>query len=230
MSGKLRFKDNAATGEDNAGVKIAHRAELLGGNAVSRFFQKRRIKRQYAAALKNAKKSAQTAKQTVGIATKATNIATGIIRRNPALLAKVGLLLLIIFIIMSLTMMCMSLFSGGGGFMSAASYSADEEDIDNASLLYTELETDMRLEIINLEIINAEINHGGYDEYRYNISNTGHDPFELIAFLTAVYGEFSYAEIEPVLREIFAEQYALTFMPSAETRYYYKHLRKIKKK
>jgi murein DD-endopeptidase MepM/ murein hydrolase activator NlpD len=74
---------------------------------------------------------------------------------------------------------------------------------------------------MRIELANVEITHSGYDEYRYNIDGIAHDPFALIAFLTAVYGEFTYEAAEPVLRDIFAEQYTLDFTPIAETRYYY---------
>lgn len=185
----------------------------LKSNPVSRFFQKRGIKKQYAAALKNAKNTAKTAKKTGSVISKASSAVTNIVRKNPVFLLKCGGLLLIVFAVMSLFTMCSTLFSGGTAFIGATSYAAEDTDIDRAELAYTEWETDLQLEIQN-----AESTHGGYDEYRYNVGDIGHDPFELMGFLTSVYEDFTYSEVESVLRGMFAEQYNLSFTPEVEIR------------
>jgi hypothetical protein len=183
-------------------------------NPVSRFMQKRKIKKNYADAPRKAKKSGETLKKTGSVVTKATQAVTKLIRRNPVFLLKLGLLLLLAFSIMSLFTMCMSIFSGSGGFMmGAVSYVAEDAEIEKAELNYTEWETDLRIEIRN-----AETTHSGYDEYRYNVGSIGHDPHVLMSFLTAVYGEFEYAAIESVLRGIFDAQYTLAFVPEVEIR------------
>jgi Membrane proteins related to metalloendopeptidases len=182
-------------------------------NPVSRFFQKRRIKKQYAAALKTAKGSAKTAKAAGGFVHKTTQAVTGIVRKNPIVLLKTGLLMLIIFAIMAMLSMCGTLLSGGSAFIGATSYAAEDVTIDNAELNYTEWETDLQIEIQN-----AENTHSGYDEYRYNIGDIGHDPFELMAFMTAVYEDFSDAQAQSVLSQLFAEQYQLSFIPEVEIR------------
>ena len=185
----------------------------LASNPVSRFFQKRSIKKDYAVALRNAKKSGKTTKKAVGIVQKTGQVVTGIVRKNPILLVKVGILMLIIFAIMALFSMCSTLFSGGTAFIGATSYAAEDVDIESAELYYTEWETDLQIEIAN-----AESTHSGYDEYRYNIGDIGHDPFELMGFLTAVYEDFTYSVVESILRGIFAEQYQLEFVPEVEIR------------
>ena len=53
----------------------------------------------------------------------------------------------------------------------------------------------------------------------YEVDDIGHDPFELMAYLTARYQDFQYFEIEAELRAIFEEQYTLTFTPEVEIRY-----------
>ena len=54
--------------------------------------------------------------------------------------------------------------------------------------------------------------------YRYSVANIGHGPYELMAYLTAVYNEFSFSGIGADLRGIFAEQYTLTFTEEVEIR------------
>jgi len=186
----------------------------LASNPVSRFFQKRSIKKEYAAALRNAKQSGKTAKQAVGFVQKTGQLVTGLVRKNPILLIKIGILMLMIFAIMAMFSMCGTIFSGGSALIGGTSYAAGDTDIDLAELAYTEWETDLLLSARN-----AESTHPGYDEYRYNIGDISHDPYELMGFLTAVYEDFTYSEVESVLRQIFNEQYNLSFVEEIEIRY-----------
>ena len=198
--------------------KLVYRKALrdnpkLARNPISRFFQKRRIKRQYAAAIRNAKQSGQVAKKSAGIVGKAGKAVTNIIRRNPVFLGKVALLGLVIILLMGMFSMCMNMLSGGGAIVGSVFYVADYEDIDDASILYTEMETDLLLYLQNIHQT-----HPNFDEYRFDVGEINHNPFELMAFLTAVYGEFTFAEVEPVLRELFAQQYQLSLVPEVEIR------------
>jgi len=193
--------------------KVLRDNPQLKSSPLSRFMQKRAIKRNYAKDLRNAKKAAKTGKEALGFTAKAGKAVTNILRKNPAFWVKAGLLALIAFLIMSLLSMCMGIFSGGSAMVGGVSYAAEDADIDSASILYTELETDLQVEIANVEST-----HSGYDEYRYQVGDIGHDPLELMAFLTAVYEDFAYADVEPVLRGIFNEQYTLTLTPEVEIR------------
>lgn len=185
----------------------------LSSNPISRMFQKRAIKRKYAKAVRAAKKSGKAAKHSAGIMGKLSKFATGIVRRNPIVLLKAAILGLIILLLMAMLSMCVSMFSGGSVFIGAVTYLADYEDIDDASILYTELEVDLQIYLRSIES-----NHPGFDEYRYDVGEINHNPFELMAYLTAVYGEFTFAEASPILRALFAEQYQLTLTPTTEIR------------
>ena len=185
----------------------------LKSNPLSRFMQKRAIKRNYAKDLRNAKRAAGNVKATVGFTAKVGRVVTAIVRRNPVFLLKAGLLLLILFLIMSTFTMCVGMFSGTSGVIGSVTYAAENQDISDASTLYVELETDLRIYIQDIQT-----NHPGFDEYRLNIGSIGHNPFELMAFLTAVYQEFTFAEVEATIREIFDAQYNLTLTPVVEIR------------
>ena len=182
-------------------------------NAVSRFFQKRRIKRQYAAAFRDAKKSGKVAKGSAGIAGKLSRWANGIIRRNPLAIGKLAIFGLFVVLIMSLFSMCMSIVSGGSIFVGAVTYAADYEDIDDAEIAYGEWTVDLQIDLRNIERT-----HSGFDEYRYDVGEINHNPFELMAYLTAVHGGFTFTEIEPVLRELFHQQYQLSLVSEMEIR------------
>jgi murein DD-endopeptidase MepM/ murein hydrolase activator NlpD len=175
--------------------------------------QKRAIKRNYAKELRAAKNAAQTTGKAVGFTAKASKFVTAIIRRNPVFLVKAGLFLLIVFLILSMFTMCVGMFSGTSSFVGAVSYSAEDEDIDDASIMYTELETDLRMYINDIEE-----NYPDYDEYRFNIDSIGHDPFALMAFLTAVYEDFTFAEVAATIQAIFDAQYTLELESVMEIR------------
>lgn len=55
--------------------------------------------------------------------------------------------------------------------------------------------------------------------YRYQIDAIEHDPYQLMGFLTVMYQNFSYTEIENALRQLFEEQYTLSFSEETEIRY-----------
>lgn len=178
-------------------------------NVFSRMAQKRKIKKQYAKAARNGKKAALQAKKVGTIVSKAV----GAVVKNPVVLKILLILFLLIILISAIFSACSGLMSNMGSTILSTSYLADEIDIDNASILYTEWETDLRIYINNIEA-----NHPGFDEYRFSVDNIGHNQFELMAYLTAVYDDFSGVNINSVLQQIFVEQYQLSLVSSVEVR------------
>ena len=47
------------------------------------------------------------------------------------------------------------------------------------------------------------------DEYQYNIAEIGHNPYHLISYLTAKYGDWTYSDVENELQSLFEAQYHL---------------------
>ena len=83
-----------------------------------------------------------------------------------------------------------------------------------AEVYYTGLESDLQQQLGNIESA-----YPGYDEYRYDLAEIGHDPFELISYLTALYEDFTIAEVRQPLNALFNRQYKLTVTETVETRY-----------
>lgn len=190
-----------------------HDNPQLRSNVFSRMWQKYRLKREYAKAARTARRTGQAAGKTAAVTKKAGGAVGRFASRHPALCLMAALLFLIVVLIFSLFSSCSSMGTGGVGAIAASSYTAEDQDINNAELVYTEWETDLQMQIDN-----AEADHPGYDEYRYHVGNIGHNPFELMGFLTASYQAFQYADVEAVLQELFAEQYSLEFVEEVETR------------
>jgi murein DD-endopeptidase MepM/ murein hydrolase activator NlpD len=135
------------------------------------------------------------------------------VKIHPAAVAVVAVLVILMLVIFSAFSSCANMGLGSAGSIFASSYLAGDEAINGAELLYTEWETDLLIEVND-----AERTHPGYDEYRYSIGDISHSPFELMAFLTAVYQDFISAESDAALREAFDMQYKLEYIPETETR------------
>ena len=60
-------------------------------------------------------------------------------------------------------------------------------------------------------------NHSDYDEFQFQIDEIGHNPYQLISYLTVKYGGFTYAEVADEIQEIFKEQYGLYTDSTRET-------------
>lgn len=174
-------------------------------------WQKQKLKRQYAKAAREAGKQAKNA----AVATE--RVSVGIVhavKRHPVICLVLLLLLLVIFLITSLFSTFSNIGTGGLGSLAASTYLADDQDINQAELTYTEWETDLQMEIDRVES-----DRPGYDEYQYNLGAIEHDPYVLMGYLTSAYQGFTYDEVESVLRQLFQEQYTLSFSEETEIRY-----------
>lgn len=198
-----------------ANIKLSYRQALednpkLKSNLLSRAMQKRKIKRQYAKAAREAKRAARRVKKS-GDAAKGI---TGFIRRHPMIAGVLALLLLVVFFFSTLITSCSSM--AGGGFTSVimSSYTSEDEDLLAVEAAYVQLEAELEEEINNIPN-----KYPGMDEYRYQLDYIGHDPHELAAYLTAVFQTYTLADVGGELQVVFDLQYELTIVEVVETRY-----------
>jgi murein DD-endopeptidase MepM/ murein hydrolase activator NlpD len=209
----------------NLEYKKIRAANPQTGNPISRMIQKNKIKTAYAkaAGIKLRNPAVNVAKTgakiltsplraignkiygaTIGRAVNAVKTAVTIIKLTPAVLLTI--------IVVSLLLLP---FGGGGGASVAASYLSTPETVNETDLIYTGWEADLLLEIANAAQANP-----GYDEYRYNIGVVEHSPYELLSYLSAMYGGFTLdATMINILRSIFDMQYTLSYVPETETRW-----------
>ena len=202
-----------------ANAQLAYRQALsdhpeLKKNLLARMWQKQKLKRQYAKAAREAQKTGKRAKDAAVTTEKIAASVVNTVKRHPVICGILVLLLLVVFLISSLFSSFSNIGTGGLGSIAASTYLAEDQDINNAELIYTEWETDLQMEIDRVET-----DRPGYDEYRYNIGAIEHDPYILMGYLTSAYQNFTYEQIEGVLRQLFNEQYSLTFTEETEIRY-----------
>ena len=80
--------------------------------------------------------------------------------------------------------------------------------------------TRIRSRLTACELDNYESLHPGYDEYRFDLDDIGHDPYVLTSILSALHGGNLYAgEVQGDLDRLFGLQYTLTPDHRNETRY-----------
>lgn len=187
----------------------------LARSTLSRLQQKRRIKKQYQKAAREAKRGAAAAKESAGLVGSAARAVVNFVGAHKGAVAIAVIVVLIVFFFASCTSSCSSMLAGGFSAMFVPSYKAEDAEIEQSELQWTEMETQLQEDIDN-----AERDHPGYDEYRYELDEIGHDPFQIIAFLSAMYDDFLYTDVSAVLQEVFNEVYDLQFIETVEVRTY----------
>ena len=127
----------------------------------------------------------------------------------------IGALVVILLICLIAGLFSVSgLFTGAVNNVSiASSFTAEDDDIRQVEADYKAKEEELQRKIDNIET-----DYPGYDEYRYNLAEINHNPYQLAALLTVLYEDYTPDEVSAKLQEIFDIQYKLTLTPSTETR------------
>ncbi|MCL2853370.1 MAG: hypothetical protein FWE20_10145, partial [Defluviitaleaceae bacterium] len=211
---KLERKTSKLTREAACRRAIAENPRLQSG-FFSRLAQKHRLKREHAKKARDAGRVGGGVSKGVGLVGKASNAVAMAVKTNPKVILIIAGLGLLLLMISSAFSVVSNMASSIGTGIIATSYLAEDEDISNVALVYSQWETELQERIRRIET-----EFPGYDEYRIMVDNINHDPNELVAFLTAVYGRFNLADAQATLRQIFDEQYQLTIESSVEIRYY----------
>lgn len=194
---------------------LADNPELQKKKALAKWIQKQKLKRKYAAA---ARETVKGAKHTTNILTAAGQVIRAMVERivaHKTVLGIVAVGVLIVAMSGSLLSSCSAMLTGIQSAVVSTCYVAEDTEIEQSELRYTQLEADLQRNIDNTERDNP-----GYDEYRYNIGDIGHNPYELMGYLSAAYGDFTYAQVEAEMNRLFGQQYQLTRTEIVETRTY----------
>ena len=184
-------------------------------NPWQRFLYKRRLKQQYR---KRAKEAAQygaaAAKKTAVTTEKLAARTVGFLKRHPVGVLLALACLLIVFLFQSCTSALAPLGSGAGGGIGATTYAAKDEDILAAEAAYCDLEAELQGYLDSYTATHS------YDEYHFDLDEIEHDPYVLISILSALHeGEWTLADVEGTLADLFDRQYILTEEVVVETRY-----------
>ena len=187
-----------------------------GSNLFSRWRQKQAIKKEYAAAKAGAaaaeNTAAGTAKAAQGIANM-TEKAFQFVQSHSHIIIGIAAVGLLVLVIAGSVSSCSVLINGGGNVVLGTSYTAEDEDLKGVETDYTKLEDKLRKQIDRIET-----DHPGYDEYRYNLAEIGHNPYELASLLTVEFENYTRSQVQARLQSIFEAQYELKLEEKVEIR------------
>lgn len=216
------YKNLAKAEKSAATARVNHEFEKkmaenpnLKSNPISRFQQKRALKKQYAQAYREgAKTTATGAKAVVKKGADAVTKAVGTVVKNPKILLIILIAALVIFIIIGVCSATTTMMQGGLNSFVGTSYTSEDEEILATEQDYVSLENELQRKIDRIES-----DYPGYDEYRYDLAEIGHNPHELASYLTSLLQYYKKDEVTTELRNLFELQYKLTLTPVTEVRY-----------
>ena len=186
--------------------------QLAASNPLSRYWQKQQIKKQYAKAVRTGGvKSAKTAADHTQKAVRKT--AEFVTRHWKGVVLLIAALLLFIMTAAGVSS-CSSLFSGLMNGVLGTSYTSEDSDLVAVENNYAAMENELQQRIDNIER-----DYPGYDEYRYDLDNIGHNPHALASYLTALLQSYTPQSAQAELERIFDMQYTLTLTEEVEIRY-----------
>ena len=190
-------------------------------NSLSRWQQRRAIRREYAAVragkstVNRTGQAARTAEKAVERAGGATEKLGTFLARHPKtliLIALAGMLLAVMSSLQSCTPLAQSVLES----LVIGTYPATEDDVRAAERAYAVMERELKDELDHYEQY-----HPGYDEYIVDADEIWHDPYVLIAIISACFDgqDWTVDTAYPVLEKYFRLQYVVTETITTETRY-----------
>jgi len=187
----------------------------LKSNIIKRALQKRKIKKDYAKAAREAQKAAKKAKKVGSASVDIGKAVVGVVKRHPIASTVVILIALLIFSITSFVGAFGSMGSGGAGVIAASTYLAEDAEIYAAEAAYSGMEAALQYELDNYAAL-----HPVCDEYLFELDSIWHDPYVLTSILSALHdGAWKLGDVQGTLAALFERQYILTETVTKETRY-----------
>lgn len=203
---KLKFGMSDSMGK--AGAEETAKKSKEKKRVLNRFFQRKRYKDAYRAARTGKSAGSAGGAATIAgvenITVKAKIALKEIVKRNRAVFFGAGIFVFLFLIVAVSLGSCSASIQGGGSVIEITTYPGTDEDIYAAENYYASLET-----ALNEQINGMETTHPDYDEYQYNVSEIAHNPYHLISYLTAKYGDWKFEDIKDELQALFEAQYHL---------------------
>ena len=190
-----------------------------GSNPMSRKYQRKNIQKDYRAAKagkKTGKAAGKTGKQAAEKTASVSEKAVEYVGKKKHLLVILLLGGMLIFIIQGLSA-CSPLLEAGMGALTLGTYPAEEADVWQAEQYYVDLEWELQDEMQRYELY-----HPGYDEYIVDAQEIWHDPYALIALISAYNNgeEWTLDDAIPIMQMFFDWQYEKTETVTTEQRYH----------
>lgn len=223
---KLRTARKAEKRQDETNIRLLQQSRdaenpTFTSNPYSRWQQKRSIRKEYAAAKAGRKTSTanttrKKAEEAVSDAKEVVSKIVQSIRRRPSKLILLGLLGGMLLLVMGAVQSCTPLAQSVLESVVIGTYPATEDDVRAAERAYLAKEQELKYEMDHYKDV-----HPGYDEYHVDQEEIWHNPYVLIAIISAYYDgqEWDMDKAMPVINKYFNLQYIVTEEVTTETRY-----------
>ena len=188
-SSRLKFTESEDGTAENAAEPSLKKKQrqppptAAGGEAKTvgaKFYQKKQYKDAYAAAKRGQKAGTAASKQAAAatntITEKAKAAVQEIIVQHKTLWVSIGVGVLLVMVMLGAFSSCGAAIQGTGSTFVGTTYPSKDADMKGAEEDYLELEKEL-----DKQIRQMESTHPGYDEYRYQLDEIGHDPYQLIS-------------------------------------------------
>ena len=187
-------------------------------NPYSRWQQKRAIRREYAAAKRGKGSVHTTAKAADKAAEKTSEVAgkaVDTVRKHPTILVILALGAMLLFLVSALQS-CSPLVQAVLESIVIGTYPAEEADVRAAERAYADKERALKDEMDHYSRY-----HPGYDEYHVDADEIWHDPYVLIAIISAYHDgeQWDIDSAMPVINKYFDLQYQVRETVTTQTRY-----------
>ena len=213
-----RAASQAERKADRANLQALYRqAEqdgTLSRRTLSRQYQKRAIKREYAAAKRAGNNFSNTVYASEITTTAARNARRAVkeqrqtvrfIRRHGKGVVVVLSLSVLLMMMLSVFSSCSVILSGAGALVGSSTYPSRDEEMLAAEAAYCALEDELQ------EYLDTYEETHDYDEYVFELDDIGHDPYVLISILSALHlGGWTQEEVRDTIQDLFDLQYILT--------------------
>ena len=187
----------------------------LTKNALSRFWQKKRLRKQYQKRAKEAaKQGARAAEKTAVTTEKLAVRAVGFIKRHPVGCLLALACILLVLVMQSCSSSLVTLGNSTIGAVGASTYPCEDGDMLGAEAAYCGLEAELQ------DYLDSYESTHDYDEYHFDLDEIEHDPYVLISLLCSLHeGQWTLDQVEGSLQTLFESQYILTEDVVVEVRY-----------
>ena len=189
----------------------------LTSNPVSRWQQKRAIKKQYAASVRAGESVTATmenaAKAARRAAEKSAKVHQFVWKHKKGFLIVIALFLVVSIFLNGMSS-CSMLAEGVMSVLGGSTHPSSDDAMLGAEAAYAGMENELQSYLDSYESTHD------YNEYSYDLDEIGHDPYVLMALLNAYHrGGWTLEQVQGTLEMLFERQYTLTETVTVETRY-----------
>ncbi|MFR3252802.1 MAG: C40 family peptidase [Flavonifractor plautii] len=187
----------------------------LTKNALSRFWQKKRLRKQYQKRAKEAAKQGARAAEKTAVTTEMLAVrAVGFVKRHPVGCLLALACILLVLVMQSCSSSLVTLGNSAIGAVGASTYPCEDGDMLGAEAAYCGLEAELQ------DYLDSYESTHDYDEYHFDLDEIEHDPYVLISLLCSLHeGQWTLDQVEGSLQTLFENQYILTEDVVVEVRY-----------